>query len=282
MKILITGSTSTVTKALKPALSELGEVLTAGRKEANIYFDLNDTTEETVLPNGIDVLIHTASKFGGQTNQDLIETESANVIGTLKLLSAAKEAGVGHFILISSIFSQLEPRSPHYNIYALSKKHTEEVCSLFCLKNSLPLTIVRPSQLYGKEEYFSKHQPFFYSIINKAQNNQDIILQGNPGPKRNYLFITDLTNIIFKITKNKITGTYSCAFPQDISYLEIATAAVEAFNSKSEIICETDKPILPDNIFSSDDTIYKKIGFYPEVSIKSGMKRIAEYRNSGK
>ena len=111
MKILIVGGTSSLGCALKPVLSEIGEVITAGRKECDIRLDLNDPIEKITLPNNIDAVIHTAAHFGGKTVEEILEAENVNVLGTLKLCQAAVQAKAKHFILISSMFSCLNKNS---------------------------------------------------------------------------------------------------------------------------------------------------------------------------
>ena len=280
MKILIVGGTSSVGKALSPVLSEFSEIVTAGRNDCDIYLDLGDPIEKMSIPGDIDALIHTAAHFGGKKPHEIIEAENINALGTLKLCELAVKAQVKHFIFISSIFSSLTERSEHYNIYTVSKKHAEELAQFYCSQNSMPLTILKPSQIYGNEEEFGRHQPFFYNIVRKAQNNEDINLYGSHDAMRNFIHIEDLANIIARVVQQKIYGNYLCTQKEDIRYSEIAGAALKAFNSNKKVSFLKDKPDIPDNIFEKDFTLYDKIGFSPRISIAEGMKKIASHRLS--
>ena len=273
---------SSVSKALKPKLLEYAEVITAGRANCDITLDLNNLNEEIKFPSEIDVVINTAASFGGISDKEILETENINVLGTLRLCEAAKGKHVKHFILISSIFATLNENSKNYSIYALSKKHSEDIARYYCTLNKLPLCILRPSQIYGIGDGFRKHQPFFYHMIDKAQNNEDIELCGTNDPKRNYIYIDDLTSIIVKVIQNNIEGTYSCVQERDLTYSEIAKAAFKAFNTNGKVIFHKDQPDISDNIFQIDNSLYKKIGFYPEISIQEGIKKIATHLNLGK
>ena len=280
MKILIVGATSMLGRALKPVLAELGEVVTAGRKNCDITLDLADSVEKIFIPRNMDAVVHTAANFGGKSISDILAAENINVLGTLKLCHAAVEAGVKHFILISSIFSCLKEGAGQYNIYALSKKHAEEAARFYCALHSLPLTILRPSQIYGSNNDFRTHQPFFYTIINKAEQGEDVTLYGSNDARRNYIHIDDLAKIIASVIKGRVEGTYACLYPQDISYSQIAQAAFHAFNSKASVHFLKDKADIPDNVFEQDDTLYLKIGFYPQISIEDGMRQIAHHRSA--
>lgn len=280
MKILIVGGMSTLSTCLKPVLSKFSEVITAGRCNCDLYIDLNDPIDKISFPNDMDAVIHTAAHFGGTTAKEIFEAESINALGTLKVCQAAVQAKARHFILISSIFSSLNKNSAHYSIYALSKKHSEELAEFYCSTHSLPLTILRPSQVYGKEDVFRLNQPFFYLIVDKAEKGEQITIYGSNDALRNYIYIDDLTNIIAKVVQNKIEGTYPCSYPTDIRYSQIAKAAYSAFNNKGNVHFLKERADIPDNIFGKDESLYDKIGFYPQISIEEGMKKIAQYRKT--
>ena len=278
MKVLIVGGTSSIALALKPLLSEFSEVVTAGRSNCDLKLEINDDLDNIFLPDGFDVVIHTAAAFGGKSALDMLHTENTNVLGTLKLCAATANANVSHFILISSIFAKLSESSSFYSAYALSKKHGEEIARLFCSTHALPLTILQPAQLYGDTDSFRKHQPFIYSIADKAQHNEDILLFGNHDAKRNFLHIDDLAKIIAQVIKVKPEGTFACTQTSDVSFSQIANAAISAFQSKSKITFLLDKADVPDNVFDHDHAIYQRIGYLPSINIEEGMKRIAKHR----
>jgi nucleoside-diphosphate-sugar epimerase len=273
MKILIAGGNSSIARALKIVLSKNHEVITAGRKNCDIYMDLIKPIES--LPSGLDIVINAAAHFGGATQRDLYDAENVNVLGTLNLCESSSKARVKHFILISSIFSTLSEDSKQYSIYSLSKKHAEELVKLYFKSFPMPYTILRPSQVYGNAEDFSSKQPFFYYILSQAKNGSDINFYGSNDAKRNYLHIDDLTKIINKVVENRIEGIFECTHVNDVTYSQIANAAYIEFNTNGTINFLKDKPDIPDNIFGKDFLLYEKINFSPEISIEEGIKKIA-------
>jgi len=281
MKILIVGGTSSLGQALKPVLSEFSEVLTAGRTACDITLDLTSPIDNVTIPNDIDVVINTAASAKTNSFNDIFDTENINVLGTLALCELCKRAQVKSLVLISSIFALLVDDSPFYNIYSLSKKQSDEVAQLYSLKFGLSLTIIRPSQFYGPGEIYRKSQPFLFDIMDKAQQGEDVFIYGSNDAKRNFIHIDDVTNIIARIIIKKIEGVYSCVNIENTSYSEIAAAAIEAFDSKSELKFLADKPDIPNNTFKHDDTLFQKIGYYPQISISDGMKMEASYRRRG-
>jgi nucleoside-diphosphate-sugar epimerase len=276
MKTLIIGGTSSLGRSLKPALGKFSEVITGGRQNCDIHINLDGSMDKIFFPKDIDVIVHTAASFGGGSANEILETEIVNVAGSLKLCQAAVEAKIKHFVFISSIYASLSENSEWYSIYSLSKKHAEEILHFYCSIHALPLTILRPSQIYGSDDSFRHHQPFFYTIIDKAEKGEDINIYGANDPLRNYIHIDDLIEIITRVVQNKIEGTYSCTQTTDVTYSQIAEAAFEAFNSKGTVHFLKDKPNIPDNIFDKDDTLYKKINFFPKIPIGEGIKKIVQ------
>lgn len=280
MKILIVGGTSSTGRVLKPVLTEFSEVITAGRKNCDIYLDLTKSINDISISNDIDVVIHTAAHFGGKTTKEMLKAEEVNALGTLKLCNAIVEARVKHFILISSISVCVQENSEYFGIYAISKKHSEDLARFFCSKHSIAITILRPSQIYGNDDSFRTHQPFIYTMVDNAENNKDITIYGSNDALRNYIHVDDLTQIITKVIQQKVVGTYASMHPENLSYSQIAKAAFSAFNSKGRVLFNKEKPDIPDNIFEEDNSLYEKINYYPQISIDEGMRRIAKYRKA--
>jgi nucleoside-diphosphate-sugar epimerase len=279
MNILIVGGNSSLGRALIPVLNKLGKVLTAGRINCDIYIDLA-TERPIVLPNNIDVIIHTAAHFGGASFEDIFEAENVNVRGTLKLCETAVRGNVKHFIFISSIYAGLEEDSRWQNIYSITKRHAEEMARFCCSMHKLPLTILRPGPIYGNEEHFRRHQPFLYTLIDKSEKGEDIVLYGSKDPYRNYIHIEDVVIIISKVIEKQIEGTYSCTYPEDVTYSQISGIAYKAFNKEGNIVFLKEMPDIPDNIFEKNALLYKIIDFYPQISIEEGISKISNYRKN--
>ncbi len=275
MKVVIVGGTSSLGSALRLALSGSCEVITAGRTNCDLALDLTWPREQMVLPDDVDVIVHTAAHFGGKTAADIVAAENVNVLGTLKLCQAAATANARHFILISSIFASLKEGSEHHSIYALSKRHAEDVARFVCATHSLHLTVLRPSQIYGAGARFRVHQPFLHAMMEKAKKGEDIVLYGTRDPQRNFIYIDDLTAVISKVIDGRIVGTYSCQHPSNVTYCQIAKAAFEAFDTRGSVRFLRDKPDIPDNIFAADDALYEALRFRPSTTIEDGLRRIA-------
>ena len=279
MNILLVGATSPIGQNLNLVLSDDHHVFTANRTKGDLIWDLRDVDQHLTMGTiSADVIINLAANYGGATSEQMIDAEIVNVIGALRICDLAIKSNVKHVIFISSIFSLLKEDSVHFGIYPLSKRHSEEIVKLFCANSNLSVTILQPSQIYGDDDRFRKNQPFLYKIIDQVLLGEDINIDGSNDPKRNYLHVDDLVAIISKVVDGRVTGSYTCQYPTDISYSEIANAASMLLNSKSKLNFNTNRPDVPDRIFDRDSELFEKIKFQPRVSMREGLARIINKR----
>ena len=278
MKILLVGGNSSLAIALKPLLAKFAQVVTAGRSGCDMLLELGDPTRDISFPSGFDFVVNTSVHFGGSSVEDFIAAQEVNVLGLLNLCRACTQATITHLVQVSSIFAVLESGSPFYSIYSLSKKHADEVAQLYATRFGLSLLTIRPAQLYGVGEAYRKNQPFLYSIMDKAQENQDIIFYGSNDALRNFIHVEDVAMAITLAIQHKLVGNYDCAYPENFRYSEIASAAISAFSSNSHVSFDHTKPDIPDNAFASDNLLYQAIGYSPRISIIDGMQMEAAHR----
>ena len=278
MRILIVGGNSSLAQVLRPVLSSFSEVLTAGRRGCDLELDLTWSAGRFRIPTGIDVVVNTAAHFGGNDFDDFIAAETVNALGGVKLSHAAQEAGVRHFLSISSTSAYLDSNSEYYGVYALSKRHADEVVQLYCARGGLPCTVLRPSQLYGDLKNFKKHQPFLYTSLDKAMRNEDIVIYGRRDALRNYIHVDDFCRTIAAVIQARIEGVYSCTSREDTSLVEVASRIITAAGARGKIVFNEAMKDIQDNVFPYDDTLYRRIGFSPVIGIKDGINRLVASR----
>lgn len=278
LRVLIAGGRSILAQALRPHLSRFASVVTAGRHGCDLFCDLHPGAPSLAFPEGLDVVVHAAAHFGGLSTEAIREAYEVNVLGTLRLCEAAARAGARHVLLLSTIFAQTPDLPAPQRAYALSKRHGEEAAALLAGLQGIPLTVVRPSRIYGDDDAFRKHQPLIYSMADQAQQGRSIRIDGPRDPLRNYLHVEDLCRLLVQLICHPSPGVYPCCHPQDVTLSRIARAALAAFGSHGSVDFETSRPSLPDQVVPFDSTVYDHIGFRPQISIEDGFQRIARHR----
>jgi nucleoside-diphosphate-sugar epimerase len=276
MRVLVVGKTSSLAQALIPLLRQHCDVLTAGRRGCDVELDLHSS--DISIPAGIDCVVNLAAAFGGKAFSDTMQAMDVNVLGVMRLCRASAKASAKHFVHISSVFADLTEDSPFYGAYALSKKHSEDVAKFCGRELRLPIAVLKPSQIYGVGEQFRKHQPFLYTIMDKAERNEDIDIFGENDPVRNFIHAEDVASIVSAVIAMKTEGIYRCVNPDNVTYSQVSAAAISAFQSRSAVRFLKDKPAIPDNGFTYDETLFRTVDCFPRISISSGMQMEAAHR----
>ena len=145
----MTGATGFVGQAVVEEACRRGTALRAlARREQApcdgvewVRGDLADERALARLVDGAQAVLHVA---GVVNTPDPAGFHLGNVTGTEALVAAARSAGVGRFIFVSS----LAAREPQLSAYGKSKRDAEEVVQA----SGLDWTIVRPPAIYGPRD----------------------------------------------------------------------------------------------------------------------------------
>jgi uncharacterized protein YbjT (DUF2867 family) len=144
--LAVTGATGFVGSHLLTTARDAGcalRALTRGPRAPEpdvtwIEGTLDQTDSLAALCEGADALIHIAGLINAPNRAGFA---AVNVGGTARMIDAARAAGVGRFIHISS----LAAREPALSDYGWSKSESEKAVSA----SGLDWTIVRPPAVYG-------------------------------------------------------------------------------------------------------------------------------------
>lgn len=149
MTLAITGATGFVGQALldaaRPVQFEM-RALTRNDRLARdgvtwVPGDLADRNVLAQLVKGTEAVVHVA---GIVNAPDAAGFEQGNVQGTMRLIDAARQAGVPRFIFVSS----LSAREPGLSAYGASKARAEKLVKA----SGLDWTIVRPPGIFGPRD----------------------------------------------------------------------------------------------------------------------------------
>lgn len=175
MRVLVTGNTGNIGRALVPTLLEAGHELRTfdrtaqarGEDWEHVPGDLRDLSRVRLAVQSMDAVVHLAA-IPHDRRGSPEELYAINVLGTLGLLEACVEAGVGRFVFFSSVNSlgnfqghavtryfpidDAYPRHP-LSPYQLSKHLGEEACRSYSAKHSLTALCLRPVGVMPPERY---------------------------------------------------------------------------------------------------------------------------------
>ncbi|MFH1536300.1 MAG: NAD-dependent epimerase/dehydratase family protein, partial [Patescibacteria group bacterium] len=214
MKVLVTGGAGFIGSHVNILLLNQGHSVTAidnlskGHKEivdprVNFHqISLEDQKLEDIL-QGHDAVIHMASFIEvGESVKKPVEFAQNNIVGTVKLLKAMKNAGVKKMIFSSSACVYGKPASlpitedcplgEQENPYGITKIAMEQFCKLYHNLFDFDVTILRYFNPYGPGEL---HEPETHAIPNfvkstLAKTSLPLFWKGEQ--VRDFIYIDDL------------------------------------------------------------------------------------------
>ncbi|WP_347556220.1 NAD-dependent epimerase/dehydratase family protein [Robbsia sp. KACC 23696] len=179
MRILITGASGFVGRALSRALLQSGATVYAlsGQSQGcasgvtvwrTLAPDFVDAASAWPANTHIDCVVHLAARVhqrdeGGQPLETLLTAyRETNVTGTLRVAKAAVAAGATRFVFISSIkaMGEAEPGTPPHpwsesdtpapvDAYGISKWEAEQALHAYGAETGLEIVVIRPPLVYG-------------------------------------------------------------------------------------------------------------------------------------
>lgn len=169
------------------------------------YFDKND------------IVIHLAAISSlPECQSNPLLCYDINVNGTLNILEICRKKNISKIIFASTSavyennvnfpVKETDDVSPTL-IYSLSKYSCEKLCKSYITNYNLNINIIRFFNVYGGNQDFRRTSPPLTSyIINCILKKQDIILHSDGNQSRDYIYIEDLLDIIFKVIDYKKNG----------------------------------------------------------------------------
>ena len=201
MKIAITGLTGFLGHYLAKKLFErdvhiqalirdTSNILHLQDYQKKITFHKGDLTNKENLKQfmqGADVVVHMAyerqgASFHEAANRDIKRFVEANLLGSIELLDASKQAGIKQFIFISSCavygriypnikLDELHPLLPDSN-YGAYKASVEAFCHAYYLSKAFDTTIFRPVGIYGINPHLAHSA--WYNIVKDIKHGGNV------------------------------------------------------------------------------------------------------------
>ena len=246
--VLVTGASGFIGRPLVRALVRAGYSVRAAMRrsvpfpksiDVVIVPDFNNSFDWYPFLQGVDIVIHLA----GITHADSRDIafgayDQVNWITTLEMARAAKDAGVDHFVYISSVRAQTGPSAKRIvdeedeprptDLYGRSKLAAE----LAIRSVDLPFTILRPVAIYGPHSKGNIRR-----LLQLAALPVPLPLKGFSN-QRSLLGIDNLIDAILFVLNNKTTigKNFLIADAKPLKLPELITMLRKARGRKSGLV----------------------------------------------
>lgn len=249
-----------------------------------------DITNQSVVVNlikqGWNIIINLAGISGTTESHHDISFE-VNVIGSLNILEACRQAKIKPLILFSNSrqeygrpqhlpVDELHPTNPT-NLYGVHKLAVTHLAQLYYQTYNLPTIVFRTSNVYGPSPDSQKHD---YNIINQWLKGRFITIFGAGRQKRDYLFIDDwVSAVIAALTTPKAHGQiFNIGYGQGSSLSSMARTIAKFTGAKiiSKPWPQDWQSVETGNYVSNISKAKRILRWQPQTEFIAGVKKIHE------
>jgi NAD dependent epimerase/dehydratase len=251
--------------------------------------DVRDLDTITGVVDGADVVFHLAALVGiPYSYLHVGEVVGVNVMGTLNVLTAAKERGVHRVVVASTSevygtaqtvpMRETHPKNPR-SPYAASKVASDALASSFHAAFDLPVSIVRPFNTYGPRQ---SDRAIIPTIISQALVGEEVIL-GNVAPRRDFTFVTDTAAGFVKVAASDETmgQELNLGTGADISVGELAERVGQLLGKELNVRESTERVRRAssevDRLLSDNTRVRELAGWEPSVTLDEGLRRSIDW-----
>jgi UDP-glucose 4-epimerase len=304
-KILVTGGAGFIGSHVVRRLLEIGagvrvfDDLSTGREEnligveADLQIgDLRDINMLEMALRDIDEIVHLGAYISAPGSVKEPEVcYDINIMGSLRVLVAALQAGVKRVVLASSAAvygdtdkpcseSQLpNPRSP----YAASKISMEETAKVFTREYGLETVCLRFFNVFGpRQDPESPYAAVIPLFIHDLEAGNGITILGDGKQTRDFVYVDDVVEAILmaRYRDAAVGKSINIANGNSISILELAGILQDLYPEAPEV--QFGAPRQGDVRFSQADITKAKqtLGYRPKTELEEGLRQTVEWFKS--
>ena len=250
--------------------------------------DIRDEKLAKQMAAGADVIFHLAASVGNTRSiENPIEDAEVNLIGTLRMLEAAKAAGVQKIVHTSSaaIYGQLrtmpiredhplEPDSP----YGASKLAGEKACLAYARMYDMDITCLRYFNVYGINQRYDAYGNVVPIFAQKMLTGQPITVDGDGEQTRDFVNVSDVAMANYKAAMTRgATGAYNIGSGERITINSLVDLLSKV--SGVEPVIRHGPPRAGDIQHSRADisAAAAAFGFAPVINMADGLRNYIEW-----
>lgn len=261
--------------------------------EANfVKGDVRDSGLVNILVGQADIVIHCAAQiYVSRSMEDPIFDVNNNVMGTLNLLNAARNANIKRFVYFSSAavygdpihlpVDELHPQNP-MSPYGASKLSGEKYALMFHKAYGLPTTAVRPFNIYSpRQDPSNPYSGVISKFIDNVRHDKPPVIFGDGTATRDFVSVHDVVDLVMlMLEKDAAVGkVFNCGTGNVTSIGELAETIIALYGKGLKPVCESERPGDIKDSYADISLAKNVLGYQPRVALKEGLKEIIEHIN---
>jgi len=302
MKFVVTGGAGFIGSHIARRLIELdcGEVfviddLSVG-KRANVppgaRFRLGDIRHgnsfEHVL-EAADIVFHNAAFVSIRGSFERIRHDlEVNDLGTLNVLEACRDRGVGKVVFASSMAVYGAPEScpvsetsrpVPVSAYGFSKLKGEFYCEHFGKRSGLKTVILRYFNTYGVGQTPSEYVGVITTFVNQALTGRPLTVFGDGRQTRDFVFVEDVARANIEAGFRDVEGVFNVASGLEVSVDAVADYVLDEVGAGKKVYVDA-PPGEVERMVADIGRAKELLGLRPETNLKERISEIAGWWKS--
>jgi UDP-glucose 4-epimerase len=237
---------------------------------------------------GVELIFHLAAQPGVRFSMEHpTKTTRVNVLGTLNVLKAAKEARVKRVIFAStsSVYGEAKvlptdekhPTKP-ISIYGASKLAAENYCQVFNDQLGLPVVMLRYHTVYGPRQ---RPDMAFHKWIKSYFEHKPITIYGDGTQSRDFTFVNDIVQGTIRAAEvENIEGEiFNLGGGNNVTVNDAVQLLLKELDTDDtvQIVYESAKLGDVSDTYASIEKARKMLDFNPNTRLQDGLKRYVEW-----
>ncbi len=245
--------------------------------------DVRDPEAVGSALEGADVVFHLAASVGNKRSiDDPVTDAEINVLGTIRVLEAARKYGVEKVVVSSSagIFGELktlpiredhqvEPDSP----YGCTKLCQEKLCLAYAKLYGIDAVALRYFNVYGPNQRFDAYGNVIPIFAFQMLRGEPITIFGDGEQTRDFIHVDDIVQANIRAARTpSVTGAYNIASASRITINELVRL-LELSSGITPMVSHG--PERPGDVRHSLADISKAqaaFGFSPTIGLEEGLR----------
>lgn len=296
MKMLVTGGAGFIGSNIVRFLIQQGhEVVVLDNLQSGYRYNLDPFPEVKFIEGDVrdadavaravsrtEVVFHLAASVGNTRSiEHPIEDSDINIIGTLRVLEAARNAGVRKIVTSSSagIFGELktlpikedhpvEPDSP----YGASKLGAEKLCLAYAKLYPMECVCLRYFNVYGLNQRYDAYGNVIPIFAHRIYNKQPITVFGDGEQSRDFINVQDVVQANYKAAlADGISGAFNLGSNSRITINKLAKIMVDISGIDTPIEYGPPRPGDVRDSLADITSAQNALGFEPMVNLEEGL-----------